>query len=43
MCANFRDNVGSMNQSIIRTEIIQEYIKHLEEEFMKEYNPKMIK
>lgn len=42
LCKNFRANITEMNQQIIRSELIEEYIKHLEGEFYKEYDPSLV-
>ena len=42
LCKNFRSNIEAMNKQILRSELIQEYIKVMEEEFMSEYNPKLV-
>jgi hypothetical protein len=41
-CKNFRSNINEMNEQIIRNELIEEYIRHLESEFYKEYNPALV-
>ena len=42
MCKNFRRNIEAMNQQYIRNQLIEEYIQHLEDEFLKEYDPARI-
>ena len=42
LCKRFRTNIEQMNDQIIRNELIQEYIRHLEVEFYKEYNPALV-
>jgi hypothetical protein len=42
LCSRFRTNIKQMNDQIIRNELIQEYIRHLEVEFYKEYNPALV-
>lgn len=42
LCKNFRANIAEMNQQIIRNELIEEYVKHLEGEFYKEYDPALV-
>lgn len=42
LCKNFRPNLEQMNTQIIRNELIQEYIRHLEAEFYKEYDPALV-
>jgi hypothetical protein len=32
-----------MNKSYLRNNFIQEYVRHLEEEFISEYNPNLVK
>ena len=32
-----------MNKSYLRNNFIQEYVRHLEEEFISEYNPDLVK
>ncbi len=34
-CKNFRSNIEQMNDQIIRNELIQEYVRHMEVEFYK--------
>jgi hypothetical protein len=41
-CKSFRSNIEQMNEQIIRNELIQEYVRHLEVEFYKEYNPALV-
>lgn len=42
LCKRFRPNIEQMNNQIIRNELIQEYIRHLEVEFYKEYDPALV-
>jgi hypothetical protein len=42
LCKRFRSNIEHMNSQIIRNELIQEYVRHLEVEFYKEYDPALV-
>jgi hypothetical protein len=43
LCSNFKENISLMNKQSLRNELIEEYVKHLEGEFLKEYNPVLVK
>lgn len=42
LCKNFRSNIAEMNRQVIRNELIEEYVRHLEGEFYKEYDPALV-
>lgn len=42
LCGKFKENLGEMNQFVARSELIQEYVRVMEEEFMKEYDPRLV-
>ena len=42
LCGDFQEKVAAMNEQEIRGELIQEYVRVMEDEFMKEYNPKLV-
>ena len=42
LCRDFRANIAEMNGQVIRNELIEEYVKHLEGEFYKEYDPALV-
>lgn len=43
LCSNFKENISQMNKQSLRNELIEEYVRHLEGEFLKEYNPALVK
>lgn len=42
LCRNFKEKIAEMNEDPIREELIQEYVKVMEDEFMKEYDPALV-
>ena len=42
LCRDFKEKIAEMNEDPIREELIQEYVKVMEDEFMKEYDPALV-
>ena len=42
LCKNFRGNIEKINKQAIRKELMEEYIRLLDEQFMKQYDPKLV-